>query len=202
MILIRAGYRFFGDISISSVIARSSYEYFRAIANILRTENGADLTYFLEYYMTALSAAVNDLRSKREQQELDAVKEERRMAIMPLSTRVHDNRTEAPTVNNTSNSSLKGSKAKHQEQYQVVSEVLEKLREQGHMYFTIADISALTGIDRKQINKLLQYFESDKQIISVKKSKSGNIYAFPEENKAGKMPDSENVDISKKHLRQ
>ena len=44
VILIRAGYRFFVDISISSVIARSSYEYFRAIANILRTENGADLT--------------------------------------------------------------------------------------------------------------------------------------------------------------
>ena len=38
VILIRAGYSFFGNISISSVFAQTSYEYFRAIANILRIE--------------------------------------------------------------------------------------------------------------------------------------------------------------------
>lgn len=58
VILIRAGYGFFGNISISSILAQTSYEYFRAIANILRVENGADLTYFLEYYLVTLSSHI------------------------------------------------------------------------------------------------------------------------------------------------
>lgn len=66
VILIRAGYTFFGNISISSVLARTSYEYFRAIANILRVENGADLTYFLEYYLVALSSAVNEMKARKQ----------------------------------------------------------------------------------------------------------------------------------------
>lgn len=84
VILIRAGYGFFGNISISSVLARTSYDYFRAIANILRVENGADLTYFLEYYLVALSSAVNDMRARREQKEKETIEEEQRLAQEPL----------------------------------------------------------------------------------------------------------------------
>lgn len=75
VILIWVGYTFFGEISISSVIARSNCEYFLAITNILKTGNGADLTYFLEYYITTPSATVNDLHSKLKQQRQNTLKE-------------------------------------------------------------------------------------------------------------------------------
>ncbi len=42
VILIRAGYTFFSNVSLSALIARNGYSYFNAIANILRTENAAD----------------------------------------------------------------------------------------------------------------------------------------------------------------
>lgn len=90
VILIRAGYSFFGEISISSVIAKTSYDYFRAIANILRTENGADMTYFLEYYMIVLSETVGELRMRRERQVHEVIEEEQQLAKIPLSpTSVH-----------------------------------------------------------------------------------------------------------------
>lgn len=43
MILLRAGYTFFSDVSLSALIARKGYAYYDAIVNILRVENGGDL---------------------------------------------------------------------------------------------------------------------------------------------------------------
>ena len=73
VILSRAGYTFFGDISLSSLIARNGYPYYNAAANILRSENGGDLTYFLEYYLLLLSDAVEE-RRKQKQAEAEGVK--------------------------------------------------------------------------------------------------------------------------------
>lgn len=92
VILIRAGYTFFGNISISSVLAQTSYEYFRAIANILRTENGADLTYFLEYYLVSLSTEVSDMKTKRIQQAETVVEAEQKPAAFKLDDHlIHEN---------------------------------------------------------------------------------------------------------------
>ncbi|MBR0391862.1 MAG: Fic family protein, partial [Oscillospiraceae bacterium] len=85
VILIRAGYGFFGNISISSILAQTSYEYFLAIANILRVENGADLTYFLEYYLVTLSSAVNELKARKQHQAYTVIEAEQQMAAEPLS---------------------------------------------------------------------------------------------------------------------
>ena len=49
-VLLRSGYDLFRDISISGVIARENYRYYKAMREILRGENGGDLTYFVEYY--------------------------------------------------------------------------------------------------------------------------------------------------------
>ncbi len=65
IILIRAGYTFFSDTSISALIARRSYAYFEAIANTLRPENGSDLTYFVEYYIELLARAVEERKLKK-----------------------------------------------------------------------------------------------------------------------------------------
>ena len=65
VILVRAGYSFFREVSLSGLIARNGYPYYNAAANILRSENGGDLTYFIEYYLTLLKEAVQELRQKR-----------------------------------------------------------------------------------------------------------------------------------------
>ncbi len=179
VILIRAGYTFFGETSISSVIARSSYEYFRAIANILRTENGADLTFFLEYYLTALSAAVNDLRGRREREGQELADEEKKMAVMPLSADIPSDKNKISTVSNMTGTPQKSCK-NHNEKRGIILNVLQKFREQGRTQFKIIDIVSLTGIPRKTINTFLNQLVDENTIIAVNRGKPENIYAFPE----------------------
>lgn len=71
MILLRAGYAFFSEVSLSALIARKSYGYFGAIENILREENAGDLTYFIEYFMELLSRAIDErsLRQRSREEE-------------------------------------------------------------------------------------------------------------------------------------
>ena len=87
IILIRSGYTFFGEISISATIAQNGYDYFNAIAKIIREENGADLTYFIEYYLSVLSSAVDDYRVTRRKQDEENIEAERELARVPLSTK-------------------------------------------------------------------------------------------------------------------
>ena len=65
VILMRAGYTFFSEVSLSGLIARNGYPYYNAAANILRSENGGDLTYFIEYYLVLLGEAVQERRRMR-----------------------------------------------------------------------------------------------------------------------------------------
>lgn len=84
IILLRAGYTFFSEISLSALIARRSYSYYEAMFNILREENGCDLTYFIEYYLELLSRAVDERRLKQRQQEERSRQAEMVLAHTPL----------------------------------------------------------------------------------------------------------------------
>ena len=86
MILLRAGYAFFSDVSLSALIARKSYGYYEAMANILREENGGDLTYFLEYFLELLSRAVDERRLRMTQREEQARQAEQELARTPLAS--------------------------------------------------------------------------------------------------------------------
>ncbi len=84
MLLLRAGYTFFSDVSLSALIARKSYAYYEATANILREENGGDLTYFLEFFLELLSRAVDERalrQQRRNDQDLQAEQEKARTAL-------------------------------------------------------------------------------------------------------------------------
>ena len=86
VILLRAGYTFFADVSLSALIARKSYAYYGAIANTLRAENDGDLTYFMEYFLELLSRAVDERRLRltaREEQNRASEKEMARTALTP-----------------------------------------------------------------------------------------------------------------------
>ena len=86
MILLRAGYSFFSDVSLSALIARKSYGYYEAMANILREENGGDLTYFLEYFLELLSRAVDERRLRMTKREEQARQAEQELARTPLAS--------------------------------------------------------------------------------------------------------------------
>lgn len=94
-VLLRSGYDFFRDISISSVIARESYRYYKCMCEIIRSENGGDLTYFLQYYLELLVRALdvrNERQRKREQEarerEQETLRQERELARKPLTPTV------------------------------------------------------------------------------------------------------------------
>ena len=184
VILIRAGYGFFGEISISSILAQTSYEYFRAIANILRVENGADLTYFLEYYLVSLSAAVNEMKARRIQKAEAVVEAEQKLAVVPLQA--PEVTAERRLTDNLPNH------FKHEEYVRKIEAALDGLLHNGVEQFTAADMEKITGISRKQIRTLLLPYESSEQIFVVRRGKAGNLYSFKRFERTEHNSDSEN----------
>ena len=107
-VLLRCGYDFFRDISISAVIAKESYQYYKCMREIIRSENGGDLTYFVQYYLELLVRALdarNERKRKREQEALQreqqALEQERELARQPLKMTVDEvNPASPPTQGN------------------------------------------------------------------------------------------------------
>ena len=93
VILARAGYAFFGEVSLSSLIAKNGYPYYNAMANTLRTENGGDLTYFLEYFIVLLSQAVEERRNRRQAEAEETRKAERQLAGNALKQTITETET-------------------------------------------------------------------------------------------------------------
>ncbi|MEE3472534.1 MAG: hypothetical protein VZR24_17970, partial [Butyrivibrio hungatei] len=89
MILLRSGYSFFSDVSLSALIARRSYAYYEAAANILREENEGDMTYFVEYFLELLSRAVDERRLRTQNAENELRQAEIEMARTTLSPPSH-----------------------------------------------------------------------------------------------------------------
>ena len=87
-VLLRSGYDFFRDISISSVIAKESYRYYKCMQEILRTENGGDLTYFMEYYLDLLVRALDNKKERELRRAQETLACEREMAREPLRSPV------------------------------------------------------------------------------------------------------------------
>ena len=86
VILSRAGYTFFGEVSLSSLIAKNGFPYYGAAANIMRAESNGDLTYFLEYYMLLLAQAVEERRKRKLQAEKETQAAEQQLARTPLAS--------------------------------------------------------------------------------------------------------------------
>ena len=83
-ILLRSGYHFFSEISLSSLIARKSYAYFNAMKNVLLPENGGDMTYFVEYFMSLLVDAVNERHLRLEARDSETIEADQEMAKQSL----------------------------------------------------------------------------------------------------------------------
>ena len=83
-VLLRCGYDFFCDISISSMIAKESYLYYKSMREIIRSENGGDLTYFIEYFIELLVRSVNVRKERLLHRERQILERERELARTPL----------------------------------------------------------------------------------------------------------------------
>ena len=84
VILIRAGYTFLSEVSLSALIARNGYPYYNAVSNILRSENGGDLTYFLEYFILLLAEAVEEHRKRKREDSAEVQAAEMALARTAL----------------------------------------------------------------------------------------------------------------------
>ena len=169
VILIRAGYTFFGNISLSALIARNGYSYFNAIANIIRTENAADLTYFIEYYLTLLSSAVTELRTRRTQKEQETYEAEKQMAQVPLSQPTEKPLQISAEEKTTSKTNINADKVK---------KTIQKLHKKGITEFLVKDIANETGITRKQAYTALVFLEGEGYISCIRRKSGGNIYTL------------------------
>ena len=83
-VLLRCGYDFFRNISISAMIAKESYRYYKCMCEIIRSENGGDLTYFLEYFLELLVRAIDARKERLRRREQEALDRERELARQPL----------------------------------------------------------------------------------------------------------------------
>lgn len=84
-ILLRSGYDFFRNVSLSALIAKESFRYYKAMQDIIRSDNSGDLTYFMEYYLDLLARAIDAKAEQDLRRQQEALKKEREAATVPLS---------------------------------------------------------------------------------------------------------------------
>ena len=162
IILIRAGYSFFSSVSLSAIIARNGYGYFNAIANILRTENGGDLTYFIEYYLTLLSSAIDELRTQKAEKEQEVYEAEKQMAQVSLKP--------APQEKAVSHKVGKYS--------DTVKHAVNELKREGRTQINTTDIMSITGLNNRNVYRELERMRKKGFLIKLESLKTGNIYGF------------------------
>ncbi len=160
MILLRAGYTFFSEVSLSALIARKSYGYYEAMANILREENGGDLTYFLEYFLELLSRAVDERRlrlNRKEEQARQAEQDLARTTLAPAAQALPPTLDDSPKDHATPVQTAKAAQAE-----EVVSDL------SGFQTVPIVDTPE-SGIDRSvqgtPIELLTHYTQSTAKVI-------------------------------------
>lgn len=203
VILFRAGYVFFSEISLSSLIARTSYAYFNAITNILLPENGADLTYFLEYYMTLLAKAVEERHLRIQQRAEQTLQAEQEMARQPLTPPPEQTQMEIesyPPFDMDENASsgesgqakggeeksademirknidilLKSTSARQRE----CRELLLRYLNQGKLNFTTRDIMADMNISEMTASNMMGTLRLKGVIETVGKDERNAVYGF------------------------
>lgn len=202
VILFRAGYVFFSEISLSSLIARTSYAYFNAISNILLPENGADLTYFLEYHMQLLERAVAERHLRLTQRNVQEQAAEQEMARQPLAPQPEQMRMEVPVSEEQPYGSdppgeyaqdegsdvtidyaavkkkIQELKDGQSERIAVCSDILLDYLNQGKTTLTVVDISKSLNIDIDTAGNVITQLKQKEILESVRREGRMMVYSF------------------------
>ena len=222
VILFRAGYVFFSEISLSSLIARSSFAYFNAITNILLPENGADLTYFLEYYMTLLAKGVEERHMRLSQRQAMETQAEQKMARMPLATSPPapvqsyetlpyeaDDPGEAVQDEGGDETTEDHAYAReriamlvdgHSERLAACAGILTGYLDQGKTELTVLDICEAMNLDIDTAGNVISQLKGKGILKSVRRGDKVMIYGFREAEEP--MPEMENKDTFREMLKQ
>ena len=83
MILMKAKYTFFNEVSLSAIIAQDGYGYFDAVANTLGEVDGGDMTYLVKFYIETLGKAVDEIHVRRQQREEELARQALKAAPDP-----------------------------------------------------------------------------------------------------------------------
>lgn len=213
VILFRAGYVFFSDISLSSLIARTSYAYFTAIENILQPENGADLTYFLDYYMTLLAKGIEERHLRMNQRAMQEMESEQQLARQPLSPLPEQTEMDIaalekePTEPDNPGESEKteggdgktnghvAARAKIMALFEGRSEKLKKVAEillqylgQGKTTLTVIDLCESLKIDTESAGSIVMQLKNKEILKSLQQGEKYMVYTFCGENLPDKAP--------------
>ena len=213
VVLCRAGYVFFSEISLSSLIARTSFAYFNAISNILLPENGADLTYFLEYYMQLLDRAVNERHLRLTQWTEEEHAAEREMAQQPLAPPPEPVQTNASyddppfepdvpgesgqgeggdekstdgTIRKNIDVLLKSTSVRQRD----CRELLLRYLDQGKLNFTVHDIMKDLNMSEMTASNMMGTLKIKGVIETVGKDERNAVYGF----NAGPPPEKPKID--------
>ena len=212
VILFRAGYVFFSEVSLSNLIARSSFAYFNSIANILLPENGADLTYFLEYYMALLDRAVAERHLRLTQWTEEEQIAEREMAQQPLArapeqlqvdTAIYENPPFEPDdpgesipAEGSDETTIDLSIVKKKillltegpsERLAACASILLNYIDQGKTVFSVLDISRDMNIDTDTAGNVITQLKTKRIVKSLRREERIMLYAFCDE----ELPTSE-----------
>lgn len=219
MILLRAGYTFFSDVSFSALIARRSYAYYESIANSMRGENEGDLTYFLDHFLELLSRAVDErklIMARKTEQTIMAERERARQPLEPpAATGRRDEEPVLPDFSGYERVPMKEKKQKH-EPSELIRDPIDILRgltekpgkvlpkfaayvlgkiERSEKTFTTMEVENAIGVNRKCLSRSIVVLKSY-EIISPGIDSSGTaiyrilINAEGPRNPDGGEPDS------------
>ena len=100
MILIRAQYLFFNEISLSALIAQDGFGYYDAVGNLLRTENGGDWTYLVEYYVVLLGKAIYEIHERRLNREAEMARQSLEEAEQPVQVKAKPEKSQPARTEN------------------------------------------------------------------------------------------------------
>lgn len=69
MVLMKAKYTFFSEVSLSAIIAQDGYRYYKTMADSIRVDSHSDMTYLIKYYIETLGMAVDEIHERRRQRD-------------------------------------------------------------------------------------------------------------------------------------
>lgn len=186
VILLRAGYSFFGDVSLSALIARKSYEYYNAVANVLRSDSQGDITYFLDHYLELLSRAIDERRLQMTRRTEQTMVAEREIARQPLERREEpepeDTGHPEPDADLADFHGFHVASATETGEARPLSEVVAKLKqyalgparvlagfagflldriEAGDAAFSVSDVGAAIGVNSRGLSTCIRLLKKD-----------------------------------------
>ena len=159
LILMRSGYDFFKDISLSGVIASENYLYYKNMCEIIRDSGEGDLTYFVEYYLEMLVRALKRKKDRERRREQEELERERMLATQPL----------------TVNSDKKGQTPPDEKsQKSMIATKIRELMQSGELTeIDYTDIVTRYGVEEKQAIQMLGRMVSSKWLCPTGNMRDG-----------------------------